>query len=56
VRGDLLDKLGRHREAEVEFELAAALAQNERERQLSAQRLQSSRRRANDAPSMEGSG
>jgi len=56
VRGDLLDKLGRHREAEVEFERAAALAQNERERQLSAQRLQSSRRLANDAPSMEGSG
>jgi len=34
VRGDLLAKLGRHAEARVEFERAAALTQNERERQL----------------------
>jgi RNA polymerase sigma factor (sigma-70 family) len=34
VRGDLLEKLGRHAEALVEFERAAALANNARERQL----------------------
>jgi RNA polymerase sigma factor (sigma-70 family) len=34
VRGDLLAKLGRHAEARVEFERAAALTHNERERQL----------------------
>ncbi|HJV00150.1 MAG TPA: RNA polymerase sigma factor [Burkholderiaceae bacterium] len=34
VRGDLLGKLGRHAEARQEFERAAALAQNERERDL----------------------
>lgn len=34
VRGDLLEKLGRHGEARVEFERAAALAQNVREREL----------------------
>ena len=34
VRGDLLAKLGRHAEARAEFERAAALTQNERERQL----------------------
>ena len=34
VRGDLLTKLGRHREARAEFERAAALTQNERERGL----------------------
>ncbi|MBI1209984.1 MAG: sigma-70 family RNA polymerase sigma factor [Alphaproteobacteria bacterium] len=32
VRGDLLEKLGRKREARVEFERAAALTKNERER------------------------
>lgn len=34
VRGDLLAKLGRHAEARESFELAAALAGNERERAL----------------------
>jgi len=41
VRGDLLSKLGRGREAQAEFERAAALARNERERQLSALRAES---------------
>jgi predicted RNA polymerase sigma factor len=34
VRGDLLSKLGRHEEARVEFEHAASLTRNERERKL----------------------
>ncbi len=34
VRGDLLAKLGRAEEARKEFERAAALAQNMREREL----------------------
>jgi predicted RNA polymerase sigma factor len=34
VRGDLLVKLGRHDEACAEFELAAALTGNAREREL----------------------
>ena len=34
VRGDLLVKLGRHREARAEFERAASLTRNERERTL----------------------
>lgn len=34
VRGDLLAKLGRHAEARIEFERAAALTQNARERAL----------------------
>jgi predicted RNA polymerase sigma factor len=34
VRGDLLGKLGRHEEARAEFERAAGLTQNERERSL----------------------
>lgn len=34
VRGDFLFKLGRKREARAEFERAAALTQNERERDL----------------------
>jgi RNA polymerase sigma factor (sigma-70 family) len=34
VRGDLLAKLGRHNEARAEFEAAAALAHNTREREL----------------------
>lgn len=38
VRGDLLAKLGRSREARAEFERAAALTQNERERRLLLQR------------------
>jgi RNA polymerase sigma factor (sigma-70 family) len=31
VRGDLLDKLGRHEEARIEFERAASMTQNEKE-------------------------
>lgn len=38
VRGDLLEKLGRHDEARREFERAAALARNARERTLLEQR------------------
>ncbi len=38
VRGDLLRKLGRTEEARAEFERAAALTRNERERQLSSGR------------------
>ena len=38
VRGDLLRKLGREQEARAEFAKAATLTQNERERQLSAER------------------
>ena len=34
VRGDLLEKLGRHAEAHAEFERAAALTKNARERDL----------------------
>ena len=34
VRGELLSRLGRHREARVEFERAASLARNEREASL----------------------
>ncbi len=40
VRGDLLAKLGRHDEARIEFERAASLTQNERERQLLLARAQ----------------
>ncbi|AEG92009.1 RNA polymerase sigma factor [Ramlibacter tataouinensis] len=38
VRGDLLARLGRHEEARAEFERAAALASNARERELLLQR------------------
>jgi predicted RNA polymerase sigma factor len=38
VRGDLLAKLGRHAEARVQFEQAAALASNLRERELLLER------------------
>ncbi len=41
VRGDLLLKLGRSEEARAEFELAATLTSNERERRLSAERARS---------------
>ncbi|WP_459181354.1 RNA polymerase sigma factor [Streptomyces sp.] len=34
VRGDLLERLGRHTEAQAEFERAASLTRNERERAL----------------------
>jgi predicted RNA polymerase sigma factor len=38
VRGDLLAKLGRREEARVEFEAAAAMARNGRERELLLER------------------
>jgi RNA polymerase sigma factor (sigma-70 family) len=41
VRGDLLTKLGRHEEARIEFERAATLTQNARERTLLLDRAQS---------------
>ncbi len=43
VRGDLLDRLGRHDEAASEFDRAAALATNGQERALSAERARASR-------------
>lgn len=45
VRGDLLDRLDRHREAAEEFERAAALATNAREKQLLETRAKSCRAR-----------
>lgn len=42
VRGDLLGKLGRHAEARGEFERAASLTRNERERELLLQRAAAS--------------
>jgi RNA polymerase sigma factor (sigma-70 family) len=45
VRGDFLMKLGRHTEACVEFERAASLAQNSRERALLLARAEDSRTR-----------
>jgi RNA polymerase sigma-70 factor, ECF subfamily len=42
VRGDLLTKLGRHEEARHEFERAASLTRNARERELLLQRAASS--------------
>ena len=38
VRGDLLSKLGRYDEARVEFERAASLTRNARERELLLER------------------
>ncbi|GAB3549807.1 RNA polymerase sigma factor [Noviherbaspirillum agri] len=43
VRGDLLAKLGRYREAQQEFESAAALAANTRERELLQKRAEAMR-------------
>ena len=43
VRGDLLDRLGRHREAAAEFERAATLAANGQERTLLSERARASR-------------
>lgn len=40
VRGDLLARLGRHAEAQAEFERAAALTRNQRERALLLERAQ----------------
>lgn len=46
VRGDLLTKLDRHAEARVEFERAAALTRNERERQLLLARADAAARKS----------
>ncbi|MFD5120813.1 RNA polymerase sigma factor [Streptomyces sp. NPDC058385] len=43
VRGDLLDRLGRREEARAEFERAASLTRNERERELLLARAQACR-------------
>ena len=43
VRGDLLAKLGRHDEAAAEFERAAGLTENARERELLLRRAETSR-------------
>jgi RNA polymerase sigma factor (sigma-70 family) len=45
VRGDLLNKLGRHAEAAAEFQRAAALTQNEQERALLLERARSAESR-----------
>jgi RNA polymerase sigma-70 factor, ECF subfamily len=45
VRGDLLARLGRHAEARVEFERAAAMTRNARERELLLARASPRRRR-----------
>jgi len=45
VRGDLLDRLGRHDEAALEFDRAAELAANAQERALSRQRAEAARGR-----------
>jgi RNA polymerase sigma-70 factor (ECF subfamily) len=46
VRGDLLEKLGRHAEARLEFERAASLTRNGRERDLLAARAAAAARSA----------
>jgi predicted RNA polymerase sigma factor len=43
VRGDLLAKLGRHEEAAAEFERAAALTRNDREKALLTARAEAAR-------------
>ncbi|MBO0832808.1 MAG: RNA polymerase sigma factor [Actinobacteria bacterium] len=48
VRGDLLRKLGRHAEARAEFERAAAMTSNERERELSQRRASEENARSAD--------
>jgi RNA polymerase sigma-70 factor, ECF subfamily len=48
VRGDLLRKLGRHAEAQSEFERAAALTGNERERRLSQRRASEAAAQSDD--------
>jgi predicted RNA polymerase sigma factor len=49
VRGDLLDRLGRWSEARAEFERAAALTRNAREREVLTQRAAGSARREAEA-------
>jgi RNA polymerase sigma factor (sigma-70 family) len=54
VRGDLLDRVGRHPEAASEFERAAALATNARERTLLSERAEASRARHATGPAADG--
>ena len=54
VRGDLLSKLGRTAEARAEFERAAELTRNARERQLSADRARSVSAADEDNPGATG--
>ena len=49
VRGDLLEKLGRSSEAQLEFERAASLARNSRERNLLVDRARACERDASSA-------
>ena len=49
VRGDLLEKLGRSKEAQIEFERAASLARNSRERNLLLDRARACERNASSA-------
>jgi RNA polymerase sigma factor (sigma-70 family) len=56
VRGHLLSRLDRHVEARAEFELAAALAVNTRERNLSAERAAASARSAHDGRDIQVTG
>jgi len=49
VRGDLLEKLGRHDEARAEFERAASLTQNARERALLLDRAAAAAKHASKA-------
>ena len=46
VRGDLLARLGRHEEAQAEFERAAGLTRNAREREFLLERSRTSAREA----------
>ena len=54
VRGDLLAKLGRHAEARAEFERAASLTRNERERAVLLERAAACAGDVDAAPSPEG--
>jgi predicted RNA polymerase sigma factor len=48
VRGDLLSRLGRHAEAQAEFERAASMTRNAREQKLLAERARTSAQKAID--------
>ena len=54
VRGDLLDKLGRFAEARAEFERAAGLTRNGREREVLLERAATSARSESGTPAMVG--
>jgi len=50
ARGDLLEKLGRWEEARLEFERAAGMTRNERERQVLRARAEACAREATNSP------